>query len=94
MNETTSEPTSEATAPNYRIYFKIWAVLLAITLLMVFTKSRAVLLPGMAAKATLIALFYMHLKDERRDFILYVTASIVLLSLILFLLIAPDGMVM
>jgi len=80
--------------PHYGVYFKIWAVLLVITLLMVFTHNPAILLPGMAAKATLIALWFMHLKDERKDFIFYVAASIVIFSLVLFGLIAPDGTVM
>jgi caa(3)-type oxidase subunit IV len=83
-----------ATAPNYRVYLKIWVVLLAITLLMVFTKAPAILIPGMAAKATLIALWFMHLKDERRDFIFYVASSIVIFSLVLFALLVPDGRAM
>jgi len=94
-NETAAPgtPPNPAT-PHYAIYFKIWGVLLVITLLMVFTRNPAILLPGMAAKATLIALWFMHLKDERRDFIFYIAGSIVLFSLILFALIVPDGKVM
>jgi caa(3)-type oxidase subunit IV len=83
-----------AATPNYRVYLKIWGILLVITLLMVFTHKPAILVPGMAAKATLIALWFMHLKDERKDFILYIVSSIVLLSLILFALLAPDGKAM
>ena len=82
------------TAPNYRVYLKIWVVLLVITLVMVFTKKPAILLPGMAAKATLIALWFMHLKDERKDFIFYVASSIVIFSLVLFALLVPDGRAM
>lgn len=82
------------TAPNYRVYLRIWVVLLVITLIMVFTKKPAVLVPGMAAKATLIALWFMHLKDERKDFIFYIVSSIVLLSFVLFVIIAPDGKAM
>ena len=85
---------TSATTPNYRVYFKIWAVLLAITLLMVFTQNPAILLPGMTAKATLIAFWFMHLKDERKDFIFYVVASIVVFSLVLFALLVPDGKAM
>ncbi len=83
-----------STAPNYRIYLKIWMVLLVITLVMVFTKKPAILLPGMAAKATLIALWFMHLKDERKDFIFYVASSIVIFSLVLFAVLVPDGRAM
>jgi caa(3)-type oxidase subunit IV len=82
------------TTPNYRVYLKIWAILLGITVVMVFTHKPAILLPGMAAKATLIALWFMHLKDERKDFILYIVAAIVILSLVLFGLMAPDGKAM
>jgi caa(3)-type oxidase subunit IV len=83
-----------ATAPRYAVYLRIWLALLAITLLMVFTRNAAILLPGMAAKATLIALWFMHLKDERKDFIFYVVASIVIFSLVLFALLVPDGKAM
>jgi caa(3)-type oxidase subunit IV len=83
-----------ATAPNYRVYLRIWGVLLVITLLMVFTRNPAILLPGMAAKATLIALWFMHLKDERKDFIFYVGGSIVIFSIVLFVLLVPDGKAM
>jgi caa(3)-type oxidase subunit IV len=85
---------STATAPNYRVYLRIWIVLLVITLLMVFTRNAAILLPGMAAKATLIALWFMHLKDERKDFIFYVAGSIVIFSAVLFALLVPDGKAM
>lgn len=85
---------STTTVPNYRVYLKIWIVLLVITLLMVFTRNPAILLPGMAAKATLIALWFMHLKDERKDFILYVAGSIVIFSAVLFALLVPDGKAM
>ena len=85
---------STATAPNYRVYLKVWIALLVITLLMVFTRNPSILLPGMAAKATLIALWFMHLKDERKDFIFYVAGSIVIFSAVLFVLLVPDGKAM
>jgi cytochrome c oxidase subunit IV len=83
-----------AQAPNYRLYLRIWVILLVITLLMVFTKNPVILIPGMLAKATLIAFWFMHLKDERKDFIAYIVASILVLSLILFALMVPDGRAM
>jgi caa(3)-type oxidase subunit IV len=91
-NETGATPAHPT--PRYGVYLRIWGVLLVITLLMVFTRNPAILLPGMAAKATLIALWFMHLKDERKDFIFYIAASIVLLSLVLFALMVPDGKAM
>jgi hypothetical protein len=86
--------TTATTTPNYRVYLRIWVVLLGITLLMVFTRNPAILLPGMTAKATLIAFWFMHLKDERKDFIFYVVASIVVFSAVLYVLIVPDGKAM
>ncbi|MCK6461007.1 MAG: cytochrome C oxidase subunit IV family protein [Planctomycetes bacterium] len=90
----TSAPSTAPATPHYGVYFRIWGVLLVITLLMVLTHNPAILLPGMAAKATLIALWFMHLKDERKDFIFYIASSIVILSLILFALMVPDGKAM
>jgi len=94
METTTTATTTvpEAAAPNYAVYFRIWIVLLAITLAMVFIDNRAFLVLGMSAKAILIALWYMHLKDERKDFIFYIAGSIIIFSLVLFGLIAPDGL--
>ena len=85
---------STAAAPNYGVYLKVWAVLLVITLLMVFFTAKAVLIAGMTLKALLIALWFMHLRYEKLDFVLYVLVSIGLFSLVLFGLIAPDGLVM
>ena len=87
------ETTAPAT-PNYAVYFRIWMVLLAITLAMVFIDNRSFLVVGMSVKAMLIALWYMHLKDERKDFIFYIAGSIIIFSLLLFGLIAADGSAM
>jgi len=83
-----------ATRSPYGRYFRIWLVLLGITLFMVVFTSRTVILAGMTAKATIIALWFMHLKEETLDFILYVALSIVFFSLVLFGLIVPDGLAM
>ena len=80
-----------AAAPDYSVYWKAWGVLLVITLLMVFSEARGLLIAGMIAKASIIAFWFMHLKSERRDFVIYVLSSIVIVGLLLFFLIAPDG---
>jgi hypothetical protein len=82
------------TTPNYRIYLKAWLILLGITVLMLLVQNPSFLVAGMAAKATIIALWFMHLKYERLDFTVIVAVSIVLFSLVLFGLIAPDGLAM
>jgi len=91
MNDATA--TAKASA-SYRVYLKAWITLLVITLLMVVLATPAVLILGMCLKATIIVLWFMHLKYERGDFIFYIVASIAVFSLVLFGLIAPDGSVM
>ncbi|MHC4971361.1 MAG: hypothetical protein ACYTG3_03430 [Planctomycetota bacterium] len=81
-------------APNYMVYLKVWLTLLVITLVMVFIQNRAVLIGGMVIKASLIVLWFMHLLYERIDFILLMVVSIAFFSILLFGLIAPDGLVM
>ena len=82
------------TNAGYGLYFRAWAVLLVITLAMVFIGNPIVLVLGMCLKATIIAAFFMHLKYETRDFILMVALSIVVFSLVLFGLVIPDGLAM
>jgi len=79
---------------DYSSYFKAWAVLLVVTLLMVFLHNRAVLLFGICLKGSIIGWVFMHLRNERKDFVFYVVGSIVIFSAVLFGLIAPDGLVM
>lgn len=76
----------------YRPYFKAWAALLVVTLLMVFLQARPLLVVGMLVKGSLIAWVFMHLRSERRDFVFYVVGAIVVFSAFLFGLIAPDGL--
>lgn len=83
---------AETHAPSYGVYWAAWLVLLAITLVMLAISKPALLIAGMAAKATIIALWFMHLKSERLSLILTVALGIVVTTLILFGLIAPDGM--
>lgn len=81
-------------APDYKVYLKVWLTLLVITLVMVFIQNRAILVGGMVIKASLIVLWFMHLLYERIDFILLMVVSIAFFSVLLFGLIAPDGLVM
>ena len=88
------DETATTKAPNYAIYFKVWLVLLAVTILMVFIGSTPVLVGGMAFKASLIALWFMHMKEETLPFALSVSLCIVGCSLVLLFLIWPDGRAM
>jgi len=87
-----SDAEAARSTANYGLYLRVWGVLLLITLAMVFIGNPIVLILGMCLKATLIASFFMHLRDETRDFILMIAVSIVLFSLVLFGLIVPDGL--
>ncbi|MHC4958224.1 MAG: cytochrome C oxidase subunit IV family protein [Planctomycetota bacterium] len=89
-----SETQAQTSPVDYTGYFKVWGALLVITLLMVFIPARGFLVAGMCVKGWLIAWYFMHLRSERRDFVFYVAGSIVVFALVLFGLIAPDGLVM
>lgn len=78
----------------YRTYWLAWITLLAITLVMVFIVHPAILILGMALKATIIVLWFMHLKYERLEFALGVSLAVVATGLLLFGLISPDGLAM
>ncbi len=86
---------TDSTAPaNYSTYWKVWATLLVLTVVMLFVDSAPILIAGICVKAFLIAAWFMHLKDERLDFIIYVAGSMAFFSAILYFLMVPDGMAM
>jgi hypothetical protein len=92
-----SEPTTtSATTPvSYARYWKAWAALLVITLLMVVLPTHLpVILVGVAVKVAIIASVFMHLADETVDFVIIVGFNILFFALFLFGLIAPDGLAM
>jgi len=86
--------TQAHTQVDYSKYWMAWLCLLFITLAMVFIGTPAVLITGMTLKATIIALWFMHLRYERVDFALCIVFGIFATALILFLLIFPDGRAM
>ncbi len=82
-----------------KTYWKIWSLLLLITLVMMLIDTAALartllvslLLVGMLAKASLIAAYFMHLRFEKLSLVGIVTAGIFFTAAALFFLIAPDG---
>jgi len=89
MSETTTS------SPSYARYWKAWAALLVITLLMVFQPTHwPVIVVGIGVKLAIIASVFMHLTDETVDFVILVGFSILFFALILFGLIIPDGVAM
>lgn len=85
---------SRSHVPSYALYWKAWLALLVITVAMVFVGSAPVVVAGIAAKAAIIVLVFMHMRYERLDFALYVLVSMFFLSLLLFGLMVPDGRAM
>ncbi len=83
----------------FRGYWILWAVLLAVTLLMIAIEGASLpgglavllLLFGSAIKATLIIFYYMHLKFEHMQLILTVLVGLFLTSILMFVLPAYDG---
>ena len=86
--------TQEHGTVSYTTYWRAWLCLLVITVTMVFIGSAPVLIGGMMLKATIIALWFMHLRYERLDFVLCVIISIFCTALLLYLLILSDGRAM
>ena len=85
-------------------YMTIWAALAVLTVVELvvaqlpkwmpdvqgITRTMIILLVGLAlTKALLVALFFMHLRFERRTFVLIVTAPVVL-AVVLVLALLPD----
>lgn len=86
-------------ASRYRLYWVIWGVLLALTLLMMVVGSVTIpkgilvgiLLVAMLVKASLIGGYFMHLRFERLALVISVAAGLLATAAVLFFLIAPDG---
>lgn len=76
----------------YRAYWIAWFVLLALTVTMVFLGNPVVLIGGMAIKAAIIGLVFMHLRFERAGLAIGILLATLGLGLLLFGLIVPDGM--
>lgn len=81
-------------------YWRTWLILLALTLAMVVIDQlalprgalMAVLVAAMLTKATIIAVNFMHLKDERLSLGISVSASLLFFGGVLFLFMVPDGL--
>ncbi len=85
-----------AAAPHthYALYWKMWGVLLGLTVGMVLITNPALLLVGITVKAGIIMMVFMHLRYEHVRLLLAVMLGIFFTSLVLYGLIVPDGMAM
>jgi caa(3)-type oxidase subunit IV len=83
----------------YRIYFVTWVLLLIVTVLMLAAEKFHMprwflllfLLGFMVVKATMIGGNFMHLRYEKRNLAVLVAVGLVVTSLILFAVIAPES---
>ena len=83
----------------YRLYWSTWVALLALTLGMLLTGQLtlpkvvilALLLGAMLVKASLIGAHFMHLRFEKPALVLVVTAGILAVAAVLFVVISFDG---
>ena len=83
----------------YKIYWVTWGILLVITVAMLGAEMFHLprwflvlfLLAFMMVKAAMIGGNFMHLRFERRNLAVMVTAGIVVTSLILYLFITPEA---
>jgi len=83
----------------YRTYWISWGALLALTLVMLLTETAplyhaialGLLVIAMLVKATVIVAWFMHMRFERAALVVSVVGATVLTAVVLFALIAPDG---
>lgn len=83
-----------ATGAGYRSYWIAWLVLLILTVAMLAVGNPTLLLGLVMVKASIIALWFMHLRQERFDVSMAVLIGIVGTGVLLFVVIAPDGKAM
>ena len=84
---------------SYRLYWIIWAVLLVLTVVMLFLDESplarnvliVVLVGAMLAKVILVAGYFMHLRFETFALGVTVIVGLLITGAILFVLIAPDA---
>ncbi len=79
---------------SYKGYWIAWVILLVLTVTMVAVSSPAIILAGIAIKATIISLWFMHLKFERMSLMLTVIFCTMLTLAVLFVLLAWDAAVL
>lgn len=85
---------------SYRTYWSIWGILLVLTVAMIFLDNAPisrpllfmVLMVAMLFKAALVAGYFMHLRYERLALGVGVFFGLLVLSVVLFVLLIPDGL--
>lgn len=97
---TNATSTHTAAPGGDRIYWKTWAALLGLTLVMLAVDSAqvarpvlvAVLLAAMLVKVALISANFMHLRQAHQGLIWTFVGGLLITGLILYVLIVPDAL--
>jgi len=90
---------NHASGAGPKLYLRIWAMLLVLTVVMIFLDQVAmpfivlatVLVVTMLAKASMIGAFFMHLKFDGKFLALSLILGFVVLGFILYILLVPDA---
>ena len=91
--------TERAHEVHYSTYWITWVMLLVLTFVMIWIGSSSLpllwtiilLILAMAAKASLIGAYFMHLRFEKLSLVLTVVVGLVVTALLLFVLISFDS---
>ena len=92
--------TELATSRGYAVYWRTWAFLLLLTVLMFFVDRldmpalpfALIMVTAMLVKAGLIAGIFMHLRHEAVDLAAAIAVAILGCGVVLYVLIAPDAL--
>jgi 4-hydroxybenzoate polyprenyltransferase len=86
-----SESTAAHGEVSYTGYWIAWAILLVLTVAMIAVANPTAIVVGIVIKASIIALWFMHLKFERISLGVVIAVASIVTTLVLFGLIAVDA---
>ena len=92
--------SSDHTAGSLKTYWRIWGMLLALTLVMLFLDQApmpqplfvTIMVAAMLTKASLIAAYFMHLKYEHRFLQATLVVGLLINGAFMFALFVPDAL--
>lgn len=95
-----AEATTGSDAGGVKIYWRIWGMLLALTVVMLFldqaslprTPFVTIMVAAMLTKASLIAAYFMHLKYEHRFLQATLIVGLFINGAFMFALLVPDAL--
>jgi len=95
-----AEATTDSAAAGVKIYWRIWGMLLTLTLVMLFLDQASlprtmfviIMVAAMLTKASLIAAYFMHLKYEHRFLQATLVVGLFINGAFMFALLVPDAL--